>query len=112
VQCGGAGGKGPFLLRIRKVHGSNLVSNIGFLRFIVLFLISQERWSNNQSVLFREIITVYSEDHTKYTTTACAKNSEYFNVKKCGIYIYILTNVIHRVRSLFWRKELITNKFL
>jgi hypothetical protein len=39
-------------------------------------------------MLFKEIITVYSENFTKHINTIYAQNAESFNIKSCGICIY------------------------
>jgi hypothetical protein len=37
-------------------------------------------------MLYREIIAVYSEIHTKHINTLCGQNVELLNVKLCGTY--------------------------
>jgi hypothetical protein len=41
----------------------------------------------NQLMLFKEIIDVYTENHTKQTNTLCGQNSEFLIVKAGGTYI-------------------------
>jgi hypothetical protein len=38
-------------------------------------------------MLFREIITVYCENHMEHTNTLCGQNTEFWYVKLGGIYI-------------------------
>jgi hypothetical protein len=38
--------------------------------------------------MFKEIIAVYPENHTKPTNTLCGQNAELVNVKACGTYSY------------------------
>jgi hypothetical protein len=40
----------------------------------------------NWLMLFREIIAVYSEDHTKHVNALCGQNVELLNVKAGGTY--------------------------
>jgi len=40
----------------------------------------------SQLMLYREIIAVCSEIHTKHTNTVCGQNVEFFNVKPGGTY--------------------------
>jgi hypothetical protein len=42
----------------------------------------------NWSSLFREIIAVYSENHTKPINTLCGQNAELLDVKTGGAYSY------------------------
>jgi len=37
-------------------------------------------------MLYREIIAVFSEIHTKHTNTVCRQNVEFLNVKPGGTY--------------------------
>jgi hypothetical protein len=39
-------------------------------------------------MLFKEIIAVYSENHTKHLNTLCEQNAELFSVKVGGKYRY------------------------
>jgi hypothetical protein len=39
-------------------------------------------------MLFRGIIAVYSENHTKHTNTLCGQNTELLSVKEGGVYSY------------------------
>jgi hypothetical protein len=39
-------------------------------------------------MLYREIIAVYSEIHTKHINTLCGLNVEFLNVKPGGTYSY------------------------
>jgi hypothetical protein len=39
-------------------------------------------------MLFKEIIAVYYENHTKLISTLCGQNAELVNVKACGTYNY------------------------
>jgi hypothetical protein len=41
---------------------------------------------HNRLLLFREIISVYSENRTKHVNTLCGQNAECFNVKVHGTY--------------------------
>jgi len=41
---------------------------------------------NSQLMLYREIIAVCSEIHTKHINTLCGQNVELLNVKPGGIY--------------------------
>jgi hypothetical protein len=43
-------------------------------------------------MLYREIIAVCSEIHTKHINTLCGQNVEFVNVKPGGMYIYIYTH--------------------
>jgi hypothetical protein len=38
----------------------------------------------SQLMLYREIIAVCSEIHTKHTNTLCGQNVEFINVKPCA----------------------------
>jgi hypothetical protein len=40
-------------------------------------------------MLYREIIAVYSEIHTKNINTLCGQNVELLSVKPAGLYIHI-----------------------
>jgi hypothetical protein len=42
----------------------------------------------NRLMLFREIIAVYCENHTKHINTLCEQNKGFLNVKSNGTYIY------------------------
>jgi lipoate-protein ligase B len=42
----------------------------------------------NWLTLFREIIAVYSENHTKHMNTICEQNAELSNVQAGGTYSY------------------------
>jgi hypothetical protein len=42
-------------------------------------------------MLYREIIAVCSEIHTKHINTLCAQKVEFLNVKPCGTYNNHLT---------------------
>jgi len=42
-------------------------------------------------ILYREIIAVYSEVHTKYINTLCGQNIEFVNVK---LVVHIVTTVL------------------
>ena len=48
-------------------------------------------------MLFREIIAVCSQIHTKHINTLCAQNVELFNVK---LVVHIVTTGLQRVKSL------------
>jgi len=37
-------------------------------------------------MLYREIIAVFSEIHTKHINTLCGQNVEWLNVEPCGTY--------------------------
>jgi hypothetical protein len=39
-------------------------------------------------MLFREVIAVYSEKHTKHINTLCVQNAESVTVKEGGTYFY------------------------
>jgi hypothetical protein len=39
-------------------------------------------------MLFKKIIALYSENHTKPLNTICGQNAELLNVKACGTYSY------------------------
>ena len=40
----------------------------------------------SQLMLYREIIVICSEIHTKLINTVCGQNTEYLNVKSVGTY--------------------------
>jgi len=40
-------------------------------------------------MLYREIIAVCSQIHTKHINTLCGQNVEFFSVKRGGIYSYL-----------------------
>jgi len=40
----------------------------------------------SQLMLYREIIAVFSQIHTKHINTLCGQNVELLNVKLCGTY--------------------------
>jgi hypothetical protein len=42
----------------------------------------------NWLTLFKEIIAVYSENHTKLTNTYCEQNAKLLNIRAGGIYSY------------------------
>jgi hypothetical protein len=42
----------------------------------------------SQLMLCKEIIEIYSENHTKHINTFCGQNTEYFNVKTSDKCIY------------------------
>jgi hypothetical protein len=44
----------------------------------------------NLFMLFREIISVYSDNHIKYINEICDGNAEFFNFKAGGIYCHDL----------------------
>ena len=48
-------------------------------------------------MLFREIIAVCSQIHTKYTNTLCGQNVELLNVK---LVVHILTTGLYSLKSL------------
>jgi len=48
-------------------------------------------------MLYREIIAVCSQIHTKHTNTVCGQNVELLNVK---LAVYILSTGLQRVKSL------------
>ena len=49
-------------------------------------------------MLYREIMAVYSEIHTKHINTVCGQNVELLNVK---LVVHIVTTGILRVKSQF-----------
>jgi len=51
----------------------------------------------SQLMLYREIMAVCSEIHTKHTNTACGQNVELVNVK---LAVHIVTTGLQRVKSL------------
>jgi hypothetical protein len=51
-------------------------------------------------MLYREIIAVCSEIHTKHINTLCGQNVEFVNVKPGGIYINIQS--IPRSKHTVW----------
>jgi len=64
-------------------------------------------------MLYREIIAVCSEIHTKHINTLCGQNVELLNVKKVRIQTYSLVLcVVYQILSvlnsllLFWREAL------
>jgi len=68
--------------------------------------------------LYREIIAVYSEIHTKHTNTLCGENVEFFYVKPHGTRTYVkyedsfllvyypewLGNRFHNLLWKFWQR--------
>jgi len=48
-------------------------------------------------MLYREIMAVYSQIHTKHTNTLCGQNVEMLNVK---LVVHIVTTGLQRVKSL------------
>ena len=48
-------------------------------------------------MLYREIIAVFSQIHTKHVNTLCGQNVELFNVK---LVVHIVTPVLYKVKSL------------
>jgi hypothetical protein len=40
----------------------------------------------SQLILYREIIAVFSQNHTKHINTLCGQNTEFVNVKGGGTY--------------------------
>ena len=53
----------------------------------------------SQLMLYREIIAVCSQIHTKHINTLCGKNVEFLNVKP-GSTVHIVTTWLQRVKSL------------
>ena len=49
-------------------------------------------------MLYREIMAVCSEIHTKHINTLCGQNGEMLNVK---LVVHIVTTRLERVKSLF-----------
>jgi hypothetical protein len=39
-------------------------------------------------MLFKKLIYIYTENHTKQINTLCEQNTELFIIKSCGIYSY------------------------
>jgi len=52
-------------------------------------------------MLYREIIAVCSEIHTKHKNTLCRQNVELFNIKSGGIYSYLFT-LTHKLCTLVY----------
>ena len=52
---------------------------------------------NSQLMLYREIIAVCSQIHTKHINTVCGQNVELLNVK---LAVHIVTTGLQRVKSL------------
>jgi len=50
----------------------------------------------SQLMLYREIIAVFSEIHTKHINTVCGQNVELLNVK---LVVHIVTTGLQRVKS-------------
>ena len=48
-------------------------------------------------MLYREMIAVFSQFHTKHINTLCGQNVELLNVK---LVVHIVTTGLHRVKSL------------
>jgi len=50
-------------------------------------------------MLYREIIAVCSQSHTKHINTLCGQNAEFVNVKPVGIYVVgqLSSRTRHRV---------------
>jgi hypothetical protein len=44
--------------------------------------------TTNRWLLYKEIIAVYTENHTKHINTLCGQHTELLNVKAGGTYIY------------------------
>ena len=51
----------------------------------------------NQLILYRELMAVCSEIHTKHINTLCGQNVELLNVK---LVVHIVTSELQRVKSL------------
>ena len=51
-------------------------------------------------MLYREIMAVCSQIHTKYIYTLCGQNVELLNVK---LAVHIVTAVLSRVKSLLYK---------
>jgi len=47
-------------------------------------------------MLYREIITVFSQIHTKHVNTLCGQNVELLNVK---LVVHVVTTGLRRVKS-------------
>jgi hypothetical protein len=47
-------------------------------------------------MLYREMIALFSEIHTKHINTLCGQNVELLNVK---LVVHIVTSVLHRIKS-------------
>jgi len=54
-------------------------------------------YKNDQLMLYREIIAVCSQIHTKYINTLCGQNVELLNVK---LVVHIVTTGLYWVKSL------------
>jgi hypothetical protein len=50
-------------------------------------------------MLYREIIAVCSEIHTKHINTLCGQNVEFVNVKPIGMYSNQLVLIIHSLTT-------------
>ena len=51
-------------------------------------------------MLYREIMAVCSEIHTKHINTVCGQNVELLNVK---LAVHIVTTGLQSVKSLLWK---------
>jgi hypothetical protein len=56
-------------------------------------------------MLFKEIIAVYHENHTKPINTLCGQNAELLNVKSGGR-VRIVTTVLRRVKHALYDNRL------
>jgi hypothetical protein len=54
----------------------------------------------SQLVLYREIMAVCSEIHTKHINTVCGQNGELLNVK---LVVHIVTTGLQRVKSRLYK---------
>ena len=58
-------------------------------------------------MLYREIIAVFSQIHTKYINTLCGQNVELLNVK---LAVHIMTTGLQRVKSAIKTSQLMLNR--
>ena len=60
-------------------------------------VLTDRHTGTGQVMLYREMMTVFSQIHTKYINTVCGQNVELLNVK---LAVHIVTTGLQRVKSL------------
>jgi len=70
------------IIMAEKCSDRSLIINIGLVASC--WFISLHPSKTSQLILYREIIVVCSEIHTKYINTLCGQNMKFVNVKPSG----------------------------
>jgi hypothetical protein len=70
-------------LKLKLVQKNVFKNSVRTAKKTLHFAITKINWLT----LFKEIIAVYSENHTKHINTLCGQNTELLNVEVGGTYI-------------------------